>query len=608
LFPWRFSHLAALLPLAGVLGIAAQGAVASWGIVPSLVGPLTLPLFLVVVGAMLVSLWDGEARFGFAGLYVSALAGFLLGYGELHREERWLALPAFAGFITLMSLCRRAGPLAEDLMSGLRIPARERGWPAAWFVPVQTLLALGVVVASVVRCLGAPLLSDRMAGPLGVALLLPAVALQVRSPHSMKRSLAQTATLALVALALLEAAWAGVERTGPIGWLERTTLVLTVCSILAPIYGLLLPLWLLEESGWPKQGWRASLGLGALALLLLGATLAQEVWLTEPGLRMLLPAPIVLAGAAGVVLLILVCLSLAVVPDLDPLSLSERGRMGYVYAGELLLVALFAHLRLAAPAWFTGRLGEYWTFAVLGLAFVGAGLGEIFGRMKLRVLAEPLRYTGLFLPAIPVLIFWSRPEGEHAPLWFLIGLFYGTFSVVWWSLAFAALGALAVHVGLWLVLHQQGKAFLEHPQLWLVPFASTLLLGAHLNRDRLTRQQLFALRWAALTVLYLASASEMFLAGLGPDQPMWRPLVLLGLSLVGVFAGMLLRVRAFLFLGTAFVALGVFALIWHAATTKSWVWQVAGIVLGLLIIVLFAIFEKRRNDVLHLLEKLREWE
>jgi hypothetical protein len=142
--------------------------------------------------------------------------------------------------------------------------------------------------------------------------------------------------------------------------------------------------------------------------------------------------------------------------------------------------------------------------------------------------------------------------------------------------------------------------------LWLVPFALTVLIAAHLNRDRLGRAQLAAVRYAALTVIYVASTAETFLAGLGQDVV--RPLVLIGLSLGGVFAGMLLRVRAFLFLGTAFVGLGVFALVWHAALHRAWVWYVAGIVLGIAIIVLFAVFEKRRDQLAHLLEKLGDWE
>ena len=158
------------------------------------------------------------------------------------------------------------------------------------------------------------------------------------------------------------------------------------------------------------------------------------------------------------------------------------------------------------------------------------------------------------------------------------------------SLAFGLLAALAANAGLWSVLNEQQMAFLDHPQMWLVPFALTLLVGGQLNHDRLGRQQMATIRYMSLTVIYLSSTAETLLAGFGADVA--PPLILVALALLGVFAGMVLRVRAFLFLGSGFAGLGIFALVRHAATAQAWVWYVAGIVLGSAIIVLFAIFEK----------------
>jgi hypothetical protein len=115
------------------------------------------------------------------------------------------------------------------------------------------------------------------------------------------------------------------------------------------------------------------------------------------------------------------------------------------------------------------------------------------------------------------------------------------------------------------------------------------------------------MRYLALSAVYVSSTAETFLAGLGPDAV--RPAVLVGLSVLGVFAGMLLRVRAFLFLGSGFLLLGLFAVIRLAAEDRGRiVWLVAGIVVGAAIFTLFAVFEKRRNDVIRLLHKLKDWE
>jgi hypothetical protein len=40
---------------------------------------------------------------------------------------------------------------------------------------------------------------------------------------------------------------------------------------------------------------------------------------------------------------------------------------------------------------------------------------------------------------------------------------------------------------------------------------------------------------------------------------------------------------------------------------QAWVWWASGIVLGAVILTLFALFEKRRNDVLKVLDALRRW-
>ena len=62
--------------------------------------------------------------------------------------------------------------------------------------------------------------------------------------------------------------------------------------------------------------------------------------------------------------------------------------------------------------------------------------------------------------------------------------------------------------------------------------------------------------------------------------------------------------------GPGILVLVVFTMIWHAAVDyyHTWVWWVSGIVLGAAIIALFAVFEKRRDDMLRLLEEIRRWD
>ncbi|MBY0512865.1 MAG: hypothetical protein K2P78_03020 [Gemmataceae bacterium] len=116
-----------------------------------------------------------------------------------------------------------------------------------------------------------------------------------------------------------------------------------------------------------------------------------------------------------------------------------------------------------------------------------------------------------------------------------------------------------------------------------------------MNRRELRPDASAGLRYLGIGMLYLASAADMFIAGVGESR--WLPVVLAVLCVAGVIAGVVLRVRAFLFLGAGFLLLDVFAMIWHAAVDReqTWVWHASGIVLGAAILALFAMFEKRKN-------------
>src|SRR5262249_52804269 len=152
------------------------------------------------------------------------------------------------------------------------------------------------------------------------------------------------------------------------------------------------------------------------------------------------------------------------------------------------------------------------------IAFLGATAGEVFDRLGLPVLSGPLRFTGVFLPLVPVLGFWARPAaGSYSSVWFLTGLLYALLSLSRSSLAFGSPAPGRANFARRAVLQETQLAFLRHPQLWLIPFALTVLVAEHLNRDRLGKAQRNAIRYAAVSVIYLASAAETFLLGLGQD-------------------------------------------------------------------------------------------
>ena len=116
------------------------------------------------------------------------------------------------------------------------------------------------------------------------------------------------------------------------------------------------------------------------------------------------------------------------------------------------------------------------------------------------------------------------------------------------------------------------------------------------------------IRYLSAIVIYAASTADIFLNGVA-NAP-WLPGVLALLAIMGIFAGIVLRVRAFLFLGTTFLLVALMTIIWYAAVERSqtWIWWVSGIVVGVLIITLFGLFEKKRDDVLRVVEDLKQWQ
>src|SRR5262245_3526779 len=312
-------------------------------------------------------------------------------------------------------------------------------------------------------------------------------------------------------------------------------------------------------------------------------------------------AAAIAAVAATLIGLTVAALITALVPGRDPFGLSERGRTIYVYAAEGLLALLFLHIRLTRPEWFTGFFSKYWAFIVVLIAFLGVGLSEIFRRQQRLVLAEPLERTGALLPLVPVLGFFlvQTTEGGYSVLLLLVGVLYAVLSVSRRSFGFGLLAALAANGGLWYFLQrQEGFELLVHPQLWLIPAAVCVLAAAYLNREQLSPQQMTTVRYLTSITIYVSSTADIFL--IGTAQAPYLPLVLAGFSIAGIFAGITLRVRAFLFLGTSFLVLALATIIWHAAVDlhQTWLIWVAVVAAGVLILALFALFEKKHNDVL----------
>jgi hypothetical protein len=393
-------------------------------------------------------------------------------------------------------------------------------------------------------------------------------------------------------------------------WLNRSVILMVVVFGLTALYALVLDKLTARFSEWTGAA-RACvpwlLGAGVLALFFcLGTEVRYQL---DFGAVLIHPLALITIGVtllAAVVISVLFALS----PNHDPLGLSERGRMKYVYAGEVMLALLFLHIRLTMPWLFTGFIERYWPLVGMSIAYFGVVTSEALRRRQLLVLAKPLERTGAFVPLIPVLGFWIvTSEVDFTVLLFIVGGLYGLLSILRRSFGFGLVAALAGNAGLWYAFQRtEDYQFLQHPQLWLVPVAVSVLIAAYLNEEKLTEDQMAGVRYLSLVTIYVSSTADIFINGVA-NSP-WLPLILGSFSLAGVFAGILFRIRGLLFLGSIFLLLSIVTMIWYASANFgwTWLWYVAGIVTGATIIFMFAVFEKKRSEVLRVVDGLKEWD
>ena len=560
-------------------------------------GPLMWPAWIALTLAIAVLMWVREARFAPGALHAAGVGGILLalqGNGLTPREIGFAAAPALASWCLAVGAAWRTG-LHRVLRMAAAIDDPDTTATPRRLPMLLVPMALTAAVLSVWIAVSSEPVLSRLAGPASAAMLAVAVALGTGAGRA-------AVALWLGVLAAVELGWATTDPAHPAVWAVGTVRLLAVLSLLSPLYGLVLARVLPEP--WAPPAARAGPVLGFAALAAVPLLLAQEA--------LALPATVgadsAIMAAAAMLGLAAAGVFYAVTPAGDPFGLTGRARTAYVYAAELLLALMFVHLRLSLPELFAaGLMATFWPFVIIGVAFAGAGAAEFFRRRGLDVLAEPLERTGVFLPVLPLLGFWLLPPERHSAAGMMAGVLYAALALRHRSLGFLLMAAAAGNAGLWSLWHANGVEFLSRPQVWLIPPALAVLLAEHLHRAELGPRRAAALRYLALCAVYLSSTAEMFLhvAAQGPQLA----LVLAGLSVAGVMAGILLRVTAFLFTGTAFLLLVVLSMIRYAASDlqQTWVWYAAGIALGALIIATFAVFEKRRNDVMRLLEDMRTW-
>lgn len=420
----------------------------------------------------------------------------------------------------------------------------------------------------------------------------------------------QRSALAAFFIGVVLLGWSWLTPYVDATWLNRSVILVVEVLSLTALYGLALDWIRRVHADWTealRSCIPALLSTGLVALVFcLGTEVFYQVNFGSVIINPVALLAITVTLLAAVVIPVLFALS----PSHDPLGLTERGRMNYVYVGEVMLALLFLHIRLTMPWLFHGFFEDYWPIVLMAIAYLGVIASESLRRRQLFVLAKPIERTGAFLPLLPVIGFWlATSQVDYSSLLFVVGGLYGLLSILRRSFVFGALAAIAGNAGLWYMLQRTDDyQFLQHPQLWLIPVAVSVLLAAYLNEDKLEEEQLAGVRYLSLVTIYASSTADIFINGVA-NSP-WLPLILGAFSLAGVFSGIMFKIRGLLLLGSVFLLLSIVTMIWYASANLgwTWLWYVAGIVTGATIIFMFAVFEKKRSEVLRVVEGLKDWE
>jgi len=560
---------------------------------------LTWPGLASVVILMTACLWDVRAKYAVAGLYTLGLLGCALALQQLELSSNLFAwsvtiiLAAYSIFTALIWHWRhRIIAFTRQLKMPERITADATALP--WFA---TLTVFAVAALATLACwMTLSFFDFDLRATAALAFAAQSLTLGLLA-EGWEAPLWRRAAIAVFVLGFVFFGWSWLTPHLYLTWLNRIVILMLVAFGLTAIYATLLKKASMRFPEWTSEA-RACvpwlLGAGAVALFFcLGTEVVYQIY---SGAVLINPLALVAIGAA-LLAAVTICVIFAVSPNHDPLSLSERGRMRYVYVAEVMLALLFVHVRLTMPWLFTGFIERFWPLVVMSIAFLGVVTSEALRRKNLLVLAQPLERSGAFLPLLPLLGFWlASSEVDFSVLLFIIGGLYGLLSILRRSFGFGLLAAVAGNGGLWYMFQRTADyGFFQHPQLWLVPAALSVLAAAYLNKDRLDEDQLTAVRYLSLATIYSSSTADIFINGVA-NSP-WLPLILGSFSLAGIFAGIVFRVRGMTLLGAVFLLLSIVTMIWYASDNFgwTWLWYVFGILTGATIIFTFAVFENEKK-------------
>ena len=556
--------------------------------------------------------WNPRSKDEHAVIYLSGLCStvwLLQLTGASGSVLLWLATIVLAAYCLATSFLWRSGERIQEELSGLLAGFKTPDKPRSMLiVPMNALLALGVA------CLG--LLSQFVQGAQNFrflsanAIMAVAFAIGLIARYASPRASATPMRVFALALGLVYAIalfW-HAQPTGT-AWVSRIAVASLPLVLTACLYGLGLIKWLGGKSEWEQASLIVSPWVVALSIVVGAFTVFFEIESSYSGRSQPFDIYSTICVLLSFSISIVLCLGAAVLPGRDPFGLSEKYREVYVYGAQAILLMLVIHLRVTMPYLFGGWFQSIWPMLAVLLGFVGVGVGEWAERRGWAVLANPLRNSGSLLPLLPILAPWIAPsQVDHGVTMLASAVGYGMFGFMRSSPIYITAAIVCANLASWQLLHKRDLSFAQHPQLWVIPPALCVFAACQYFKDRLTSPQLASIRYASIGSIYVASTSEIFLQGIAKAP--WLPIVLAVFSILGILFGIAARIRSMLWLGSMFLAISMFSILWYAAVDleQTWLWYVCGIILGAMMLFVFGLFEKRREELKKVITGIQTWE
>jgi len=297
----------------------------------------------------------------------------------------------------------------------------------------------------------------------------------------------------------------------------------------------------------------------------------------------------------------LVAIALPLVVCVD--SIGRFGTARHVYLAQTLVVAMYAfvtqsmNLRPEIDA----LLGLAYGFTLLGVAVIAR-------RNKLTTVANATRRFLMVLPLLVALLTIDDSTNSAALFALGSGVLYGTIAVAEKSRIFGSLAAVAGNAALLVFALAQG---LDGIEIYIGPLGLLVMALAQIFATKLDPSARSALRVVGGVLLYVPSGLKLALRLGAAEDPTYS--VIFGLvCLLGVSAGVVLRVRAYLALATLALTLDVVANLVYAGLRDHRLGFILLSVSGLLILglmIAITLFKDRAwAIVMRLRARVRGWE